>query len=163
VLEGILVGIIDASLLRQAMQSCSGVDTLLDLDRPAVDHPYMPTGQLKPHGFITLSTLGFVDRVRVQLADEIRDKSFLWSMLFFITGDPATNFSSPLPSAAKDRGSFRPRSEGGPAARAKNRRLWHVGAPGVHRRRGVSVRPALRSVGIAGDPTKLQAVHFKLS
>jgi predicted transposase YbfD/YdcC len=27
VLEGILVGIIDASLLRKAMQSCSGVDT----------------------------------------------------------------------------------------------------------------------------------------
>ena len=26
-LEGILVGIIDASLLRKAMQSCSGVDT----------------------------------------------------------------------------------------------------------------------------------------
>jgi hypothetical protein len=26
VLEGILVGIIDASLLRKAMQSCSGVD-----------------------------------------------------------------------------------------------------------------------------------------
>jgi hypothetical protein len=28
VLDGILVGIIDASLLRKAMQSCSGVDTL---------------------------------------------------------------------------------------------------------------------------------------
>jgi hypothetical protein len=28
VLEGILGGIIDASLLRKAMQSCSGVDTL---------------------------------------------------------------------------------------------------------------------------------------
>jgi hypothetical protein len=27
VLEGFLVGIIDASLLRKAMQSCSGVDT----------------------------------------------------------------------------------------------------------------------------------------
>jgi hypothetical protein len=29
VLEGILVGIIDASLLRKAMQSCSGVDTAI--------------------------------------------------------------------------------------------------------------------------------------
>jgi hypothetical protein len=29
VLEGFLVGIIDASLLRKAMQSCSGVDTSL--------------------------------------------------------------------------------------------------------------------------------------
>ena len=29
-LEGFLVGIIDASLLRKAMQSCSGVDTYAD-------------------------------------------------------------------------------------------------------------------------------------
>jgi hypothetical protein len=38
VLEGILVGIIDASLLRKAMQSCSGVDSYHDepLDTPIV-------------------------------------------------------------------------------------------------------------------------------
>jgi hypothetical protein len=43
VLEGILVGIIDASLLRKAMQSCSGVDT----DDPiagALEHPTVTRG-----------------------------------------------------------------------------------------------------------------------
>jgi hypothetical protein len=37
VLEGFLVGIIDASLLRKAMQSCSGVDRAFVVDWASVD------------------------------------------------------------------------------------------------------------------------------
>jgi hypothetical protein len=40
VLEGFLVGIIDASLLRKAMQSCSGVDTCAHQTRRAVRKPH---------------------------------------------------------------------------------------------------------------------------